>query len=231
LCLTVIHRQPPIQEAAGMAPILFAIVLVWMAAFLLFYGIQSFRKALFALCCLFLMIPVPPELMERMTVALQHGSAATSFQILRLMGIPVFREGMTFMVPGLSIQVAPECSGIHSWLAFVMVAILAARVCLRSPWRILALIASTVPVAIFKNAVRIVTISTLTAYVDRTIIDGPLHHRGGPVFAIVDLAIFVPLLIAFQRSETRSRRLNGVMPAAGSVSGGLPPSAAKASVQ
>jgi exosortase len=230
LCLTVIHWQPPIQEAAGMAPILFAIVLVWMAVFLLFFGSRSFKKALFALCCLFLMIPVPPELMDWMTVELQHGSAATSFQILRLMGIPVFREGMRFMLPGLSIEVAPECSGIHSWLAFVLVAILAARVCLRSSWKILALIASTVPIAIFKNAVRIVVLSSLSVYVDRTIIDSPLHHRGGPVFAIVDLAIFVPLLIAFQRSEIRSRRLNGVMPAAGS-SGGLPPSAAKASVR
>jgi exosortase len=223
LCLAVMHLQPPIQDAADMAPVIFALVLVWMAAFMLFYGTRSFRKALFALCCLFLMIPVPPALMDRMTVALQHGSAATSFQILRLMDIPVFRDGMTFMLPGLSIRVAPECSGIHSWLAFVIVAILAARVCLRSHWRVLALIVSTVPIAIFKNAVRIVTISSLSAYVDRTIIDGPLHHKGGPVFVVVDLAIFVPLLIAFQRSQTRSHVLTGVMPAAGNIKGGLPP--------
>ena len=211
LWLAVTHWQSPIHEAAGMDPIVFAIVLVWMAAFVLIYGIRSFREALFALCCLFLMIPIPPPLMDRMTVALQHGSAATSFQILRLMGIPVFREGMEFMLPGLSIKVAPECSGIHSWIAFVIVAILATRVCLRSPSRMLALIASTIPIAIFKNAVRIVTISSLSVYVDRTIIDGPLHHKGGPVFAIVDLAIFVPLLIALQRSETGSHGLNGVM--------------------
>ena len=230
LCLMLMRRQPPIHDAAKMAPIVFPIVLCWMAAFLLCYGIRSFRKAIFALSCLFLMIPVPPELMDRMTTALQLGSAATSFQMLRLMGIPVFREGMTFMLPGLRIEVAPECSGIHSWLAFVLVVILAARVCLRSSWRILVLIASTIPIAIFKNAVRIVTISSLSVYVDRTIIDGPLHHRGGPVFAIVDLAIFVPLLIAFQRSETRSRGLN-VMPAADNVRGDLPPSAANASLR
>ena len=204
LGLTVIYWQPPIREAADMAPIVFAIVLVWMAAFVLFYGIRSFRKALFALCCLFLMIPVPPVLMDWTTVALEHGSAATSFQILRLMGIPVFKAGMTLTLPGLTIEVAPECSGIHSWLAFVLVAILSARVCLRSSWKILALIAATIPIAVFKNAVRIVTISSLTVYVNPAIIDGPLHHKGGPVFAIVDLAIFVPLLIAFQRSETRS---------------------------
>ncbi len=88
-----------------------------------------------------------------------------------------------------------------------------------------------VPIAIFKNAVRIVTISSLSVYVDRTIIDGPLHHKGGPVFAIVDLAIFVPLLIALQRSETRSRTSTGVIPAAGNVSSGLPASALKEGVQ
>ena len=209
--IVLVRRQSSYDEITRLIPIIFAVVLVWMAVFLLFFGGRSFKKALFPLCCLFLMIPISPSLMDWITTELQHGSATTSFYILRLMGIPVFREGMTFMLPGLSIKVAPECSGIHSWLAFVIVAIMAARVCLRSHWRMLLLVSLTIPIAIFKNAVRIVVISSLTAYVDRGIISGPLHHQGGPLFALVDLAIFVPLLIALQRSETRWRGLNIVM--------------------
>lgn len=203
LCFAPLHRLSPSNKRAGLLLAVFAIILVWMAAFILCYGTRSFKIAFFPLCCLFLMIPVPPGLMDRITVGLQHASAATSFAILRMIGIPVFRQGMTFLLPGLSIEVAPECSGIRSCLAFVMVGILAGRVFLRSGWRTLALIVLTIPIAIFKNAVRIVVISSLSAYVDRGIIDGPLHHRGGPVFALVGIALFVPLLLALQRSEMR----------------------------
>jgi exosortase/archaeosortase family protein len=51
-------------------------------------------------------------------------------------------------------------------VVFVIVAIVASRVCLRSVWTQWALIVSTIPIAIFKNAVRIVVISTLSAYVE-----------------------------------------------------------------
>jgi exosortase len=206
LCFAVVGRPSPSNEQAGLVLAVFAIILAWMAAFILCYGAQSFKTALFPLCCLFLMIPAPLEWMDRITLGLQHASAATSYAILRLAGIPVFRQGMTFLLPGLSIQVAPECSGIRSCLVFVIVGILAGRVFLRSGWRILALIVLTIPIAIFKNAVRIVVISSLSVYVDRGIIDGPLHHNGGPVFAFVGIALFVPLLYALGTSESGRRR-------------------------
>ena len=228
--LTLLNWRWTSNDGARLAAILFAVVLVWMSAFVLCYGPQSFRRALFPLSCLFLMMPLSPGLMDWMTAELQQGSAETSFYILRFLGIPVFREGMTFMLPGLTIQVAPECSGIHSWLAFVLVAILATRVFLRSGWSILALTASTIPIAIFKNAVRIVVISALTVYVDRSIINSPLHHNGGPLFALVDLVIFIPMLVFSKRLESRrrssagfghgDRSTDGIGTAAATTSGG-----------
>ena len=51
-------------------------------------------------------------------------------------------------------------------MVFVIVAFVASRVCLRSVWTQWALIVSMIPIAIFKNAVRIVVISILSAYTD-----------------------------------------------------------------
>lgn len=204
--LALMHRWPVAKEEARLAPMMLAVVATWISAFLLCYGPRSFRKALFALCCLLLMIPVPTAWMDWITVGMEHSSAVTSWLLLRFLGIPVFREGMTLTLPGLSILVAPECSGIRSWLAFVLGAILATRVYLRSGWGIGTLIAMTVPIAIFKNAIRIVLLGALSVYVDRGIIDSPLHHQGGPVFAVIDVAIFVPLLALFQRLEGFTRR-------------------------
>src|SRR5579863_4656683 len=163
----------PSSVSGGLSIAVFATVAAWMAAFVLCYGVQSFRAALYPLCCLFLMIPLPPSWMDRIAAGLQQGSAAVSYQILRLSGIPVFRRGMQFSLPGLDFEVAPECSGIRSSLALMMVAIVAGYVYLRSGWARLTLIILTVPIVLFKNSVRIVAISTLGAYVDRVFVDGP----------------------------------------------------------
>ena len=202
--LALMHGLSLAEERAGLALTMLAVIAISMSAFFLCYGPQSFRKALFALGCLLLMIPVPEVWMERLTVGLEHGSAVTSWMLFRVLRIPVSRENMVLNLPGLTLLVAPECSGIRSWLGFLLGAIVTTRLYLRSGWGMVTLIAMTVPIAIFKNAIRIVLLGALTIYVNRGIIDGPLHHQGGPVFAIIDLAIFVPLLILFQRLE-RSR--------------------------
>jgi exosortase len=203
LGIVSVYRDPG-SEGAGLLLAVFAIVQVWMAAFVLCYGVQSFRAGLYPLCCMFLMIPLPPTWMDRITAGLQHGSAAISYEILRLSGIPVLRRGLQFSLPGLDFEVAPECSGIRSSLALMMVAIFAAYVYLRSGWARSALLLLTVPIVLFKNAVRIVAISTLGAYVDRIFIDGPFHHRyGGLLFTAVGVGLFVLVLAGLQKIERR----------------------------
>ena len=179
-----------------------SMVLLWMAVFVLCWGAQSFRAAIYPLSCLLLMVPPPAAWMDRVTLFLQQGSAATAFRILRLLGIPVFRHEMVFSLPGLDFEVGAECSGIHSSLALLMIAIVAGYLCLRSGWSRTALIVLTVPIALLKNAIRIVSITLLATHVDRAFIDGPFHHRyGGVIFSAVAVALFVPLLAGLQKVE------------------------------
>jgi exosortase len=181
-----------------------ALVFTWLAAFFLCYGARSFRAAIYPLSCLLLMIPLPPSWMDGIVAALQKGSADVSFQLLRWSGVPVLRSGMVFSLPGLDFEIASECSGIHSSLALLIVAILAGYVYLRSGWGRAALILLTVPIAVLKNAVRIVVISTLGAYVNRTFAEGPFHHQyGGLLFTVVGVTLFVVVLAALQMTEKR----------------------------
>jgi exosortase len=198
----VFRRSPSYASGGGgLAGAVFAFVLACMAAFVLCYGLRSLRAAYFPLCCLLLMIPVPPSLMDKFTVGLQHGSAVMSYRMLQLVGIPVFAEGMRISLPGLDIEVAPECSGIRSCLSLALVGLLAARVCLRRNWTRFALVLAIIPIAIFKNAVRISVIASLGAYVNRAFLYGPIHHYGGLVFTPLGVVLFVALLVALQRSE------------------------------
>jgi exosortase len=181
----------------------FGMVLVWIAGFVFCYGTRSFQAARFPLLFMLLMIPLPTFMLDNAVLGLQKGSAQMSYALFRLLGVPVFWQGFKFSLPGVQIEIAEECSGIRSSLALFITGILATHVFLRSPWRKVGLILFIVPLAIFKNAVRIVTLSWLGIYVDRNFLYGRLHHQGGLLFALVALAIFVPLLFALQRSESR----------------------------
>jgi len=178
-----------------------ALIFGCMAVFILCYGRQSFRAAHFPLWCLLLAVPVPAWAMDKITVALQHGSAATSYEMLRLFGVPVFAQEMRLSLPGLEIEVAPECSGIRSFLALALLAIVVSRICLRNGWSRIALVISTIPIAILKNAVRISVIALLSAYVDRAFLHGPIHRYGGLVFTPLAVILFVAVLSGLRRSE------------------------------
>ena len=181
-----------------------AFVMFALSAFLLCFGARSFHASLYPLSCLFLMIPYPAAWLNRVATILQYGSADVSYALLRLTGFPVFRDGLVFSLPGLDFAVAPECSGIRSSLALLMVCLVAAYLYLRSGWSRLALILLTVPIALLKNATRITVIAILGAYVNRIYIDGPLHHRyGGLVFSVFGAVVFVLVLAGLQRLEKR----------------------------
>jgi exosortase len=193
------------NDGAALILAISAVILVSMAAFILCYGLPSFRAARFSLGCLLLMIPVPVSAMDKITAGLQRGSAAMSFEMLRLAGIPVFAEGMRMSLKGLEIEVAPECSGIRSCLVLALVGLLAGRVCLRYSWSRLALVVSTIPIAIFKNAIRISVLASLGAYVNPAFLHGRVHQYGGLVFTPLGVVLFVAFLAGLQRSEAWRR--------------------------
>jgi exosortase len=175
--------------------------MVWMSAFILCYGLRAFRAGLFPLLLLLAMVPIPDVVLEHMIEWLQTGSAEVSYVIFDLVGIPVFRTGFTLALPGLTIEVAKECSGIRSSLAMLLISLLIGHLALRRAWTKAVLVLATVPLLIVKNGIRIVTLSVLSIYVDPRFLSGDLHQRGGVVFFALALLLLVPVLKVLQHSE------------------------------
>jgi exosortase len=150
---------------------------------------------------LLLMIPLPTVALDSIVLALQKGSAVVTYALFKLFGVPVFWQHFKFLLPGVEIEIAEECSGIRSSLALFITSLVAGHVFLQSTWRRVAFSLFTVPVVIFKNAVRIVTISCLGVYVDPGFLHGQLHRYGGLPFSLVSLAILVPFLLLLQTGE------------------------------
>lgn len=187
------------------APPILALVLLWIAAFLLCYGPQCLAAARFPALFLLLMVPLPVRLVDGISYGLQVASSDLTYALFRLIGIPVYRHGFVFSLPNVTIQVAEQCSGIRSTIALTITAILLGHLFLRSGWTKLALVALAAFVAVFKNAIRIVFLSSAGAWFHTDLLNSSLHHKyGGTVFSLVALAMIVPALLLFRRAERGS---------------------------
>jgi exosortase len=181
-----------------------SVVFLWLGCFLLFYGTTAFRTAIFPLLFLAFFIPIPTAVLNTTITILQRGSAEMAFVILKLSGTPVLRES-TYVIrmPDLMIQVAPECSGIRSGISLLMSGLLAGHLFLRSTWRRVVLVIAAIPVLLFKNALRIATLSFLAVHVDHRILTSQLHREGGIPFFVLGLLLLYPVLVILIKSENK----------------------------
>lgn len=172
----------------------------WAGA-LWFLGGIFLRRFLFPAAFLVFMMPMPTGLRHGLEVFFQHASADAAALLFGVTGSTVFRDGLIFKLPGITIQVAEECSGIRSSYVLFMTSLLAGYLFLRSPWRRTALALFVIPLAIMRNGFRVFTIGWLCVHVSPAMIDSPIHHRGGPLFFVLSLVPFFLLLVWLRRRE------------------------------
>ena len=193
-----------LEEGDHLALMAASMVFLWLGCFLLFYGTIAFRTAIFPMLFLGFFIPIPSAVLNTTITILQRGSAEMAFVILKLSGMPVLRESAyVIRMPDLVIQVAPECSGIRSGISLLISGLLAGHLFLRSMWRRGLLVIAAVPVLIFKNALRIATLSFLAVHVDHRILTSQLHREGGIPFFVLGLLLLYPVLVILIKSENK----------------------------
>ena len=113
---------------------------------------------------------------------------------------------MIFEMPNLTIEVAPQCSGIRSGISILISSLLAGHLFLRSMWRRGLLVLIAVPVLIFKNALRIGMLSYLAVHWDKRILTSHLHTEGGIPFFVLGLILLYPVLVMLIRSESKQSK-------------------------
>ena len=193
-----------------------AFVAAYWAAFSLALGWDGVRRSSFALLFLLFMIPFPTPILDGIVRLLLWGSAWTTDWMFKLTGTPVFREGYTFSLPGLTIMIADECSGIRSTLALVITGLLAGHFLLRRWWSMTILVLALFPLSVFKNGLRIVSLSLLSIHVDPGFISGDLHHEGGIVWFLITLGIMALMIKGLSAWERR----RAASPSGSQVAGG-----------
>lgn len=181
---------------------------LWAIGFFVgLFGRQAFKKAMFPLLFLFFLVPVPAVVLDRCVRFLQLMTADAVDGIFGLIGLTYLRTGMVFQLPNVAIEVAEQCSGIRSSMSLVVATTAAGYVFLETGWRRFILVLAIIPITIFKNALRITTLTLMAAYVDPAwLTDSWLHRAGGKPFFFIALLLWSPILWLLWRSEKKGQR-------------------------
>lgn len=194
----------------------FALVAMVVLLVPLSLGWPATRVMLFPLLYLFFCVPVG----EFMLPTLMEWTADFTVAALRLSGVPVYREGLQFIIPSGSWSVVEGCSGVRYLMASVMVGSLFAYMNYQSLRRRLLFVGVSVLVPVLANWVRAYMIVMLGHLSDNRIATGVDHLVYGWVFFGVVIAIM--FMIGARWAEPDAPRANGTVAGSGDGTGPIP---------
>ncbi len=160
-------------------------MLAVLGAIVLFMtGWRIIKYAFVPVAFLFFAIPIPNRYYVRISMPLRTIGAAAAGAILDLMEgveatvqgviIDVIHHGQPLETP---LNVAEACSGMRLLMAFVALGVAMAYLHYRPIWQRLVLLASTVPIAIFCNIVRVTITGFIYVYSEPKYAQG-IYHDG-----------------------------------------------------
>jgi exosortase len=179
-------------------------ILVFFAGLILFlWGRQALSKTAFGLVLTLLAIPLPAVVFNSVALPLQLLASTMSESVLDLLHIPVYREGNVLQLPGhLMLNVSEACSGIRSLVTLIALAALTTMVSrfVRVPaWARLAFVASSIPVALIANAVRVTGTGLLAYEFGSRAAEGFFHSFSGALVFVFAFGVLLPEMVLLSR--------------------------------
>lgn len=136
---------------AAFAMVAMAGGLVWALG-----GRLLFRKLLFPIGYLFLMIPLP--FLDRITLPLALFTGVCAGGLVQLVGLDVSIIGTAVRLPNADLVIGAQCSGVNSLIALTALMALAAYVLNGPWWGRVVLVLLSVPLAMLGNILRVASL-------------------------------------------------------------------------
>jgi EpsI family protein len=127
---------------------------IFVSAVGLLHGPLIWRYCFSALLSVFLVMPIWGVL----KTPLQVISADMTELILRFIGLAVYREDFTFVVPGGAFLIEPACSGLGFFLSSCLLSVIYSKVFKLTATKTIVLFLAAISISIFSNWVRIIII-------------------------------------------------------------------------
>ena len=207
-----------------------SLLLIVAGLLLYFFGTRLLRFMFVPLVLLFLSIPIPAIVFNRIAFPLQLFASRCAVWSMSVVGIPVLRQGNVIELKPLNsfetrkLEVVEACSGIRSLMTLITLAVVFAYFThprsengdgpkgrfswLRSYgfWRSLILVASAVPIAILTNAARVSGTGILSHYYGTQVADGFFHSFSGWAVYIVAFLLLFAVGLVLDRFKPRATK-------------------------
>ncbi len=172
-----------------------ALVLTVFGVILLLLGPGLMRLAFLPIGYLVFMITLPEKIMYIITGKLQLIAAQGSYLILSVLQIPTDIKGnqLTIMNSAgelIPLNVAEQCSGMRTLVAFIALAAAVALVASRHWWQRVAVMAMAMPVAILVNVARVAALGIASLW-NPELATGEAHTFIGTLLLIPGFGLFM----------------------------------------
>jgi len=165
----------------------FALVLLWICGVVHLLGIRVSKPLSFALLFLFFMVPVGEDLVGPM----MNFTADFTVWLVKLSGIPVYREGLFFSLPSGNWSVVEACSGVRYLIASFCLGCLYAYLTFQRLSKRLLFVLLALLVPVLANGLRAYGIVMIGHLSDMSLATGVDHLiYGWLFFGLVMLALF-----------------------------------------
>jgi exosortase len=160
----------------------YSLVLTIAGLVLMVAGWQVFRRLFWIMLFLFLMLPLPGRIHNMISGPLQNMATTGAVFLMEAFGVSVSQQGNVMMMnQDTPLAVAEACNGLRMLTAFIIVAAFIAYMVKRSRLQKAVLLASSIPVAVISNIIRIFVAAVLMVHVSGEVADKFFHDFAGLV--------------------------------------------------
>jgi len=153
-------------------------------------GAAAVVRNAFPLLYLAFLIPPPGWIIDTVTAPLQHFISYAATELLRALDYPVLRSGVAIEVAQYRLLVEQACSGMNSIVGLTAVTLFYIYLLHGSSWRYaLVLIGLILPIAVFVNFLRVITLILVTYHYGDGVAQGVFHNTAGVALFAVALAL------------------------------------------
>jgi exosortase len=183
----VVARITGILEIEG-----FAMYATILCGLYLLVGGAVLRALWFPIVYLAAALPPPDTVVAAVTQPLKIFISTFAVSLLSMLGYPIAGSGVTIQIANYQLLVAAACAGLNSIIGLSAIGLFYAYIRHRSDWRAFVVLAALiVPVAIFSNFIRVITLILVTYYFGESAGQGFIHEFAGlTVFLVALLTIF-----------------------------------------
>ena len=166
------------------------------------FSVLWFRP--FPFLYLALLIPIPGWVMTESTMWLQHLISDAASWLLASFNYPVLQQGVVIYVAQYQLLVEDACSGMNSLTGLVAISLFYIYLLHRADWRhALLLTIAILPIAVFVNLLRVVTLILITYHFGDGVAQGFVHNFAGILLFALSLSLMVLVDLGIRRLMAR----------------------------